>query len=364
MIFLIGCSVIIVITIISIARSKKSLKTILAEAKNEILYNFIGSRAIVQDVIMRGKNKTELPIKCGKVAVITGGTRGIGLEVIRMLLKCDIHVVVGCRNTQQGEMLLDSFRKDGIEKGSIDVIKLDISVMDSVKNFAMNVREKYPEVHYLINNAGIMFGPHIETRDGYESQFATNYLGHFFLTHLLLPQLKAGGKAKEMSRIVNVSSCAHMVGRINFDDINSRHNYIAGEAYAQSKLAQVLFSNYLDSQLRQEGVFVQAHSVHPGVVNTELFNGTHVKNLTPWVPSLLFKSPEKGAIPIVHACLSPRLEGKGGTYIHNCKIFAASNAAMSADLQEKLFEFTKTLLGIDKFGAIDNNNDSQMAAAV
>lgn len=114
--------------------------------------------------------------------------------------------------------------------------------MESVKQFAGIIKEKYSEINYLINNgkcikylldnphlnltvifvAGIMFGPYIETRDGYESQFATNYLGHFLLTHLLLPLLEAGGKKEEKSRIVNVSSCAHIVGDINFEDINNR----------------------------------------------------------------------------------------------------------------------------------------------
>ncbi|KAG5880491.1 hypothetical protein JTB14_035202 [Gonioctena quinquepunctata] len=287
MIFLIGCSVIIFVTVVAIARSKKSLKTILVEAKYEIMYNFIGSRAMVQDFVMKCKNRTELPLKCGKVALITGGTRGIGLEVIKMLLKCDIHVIIGCRNTQQGELLLDTFRKEGITTGNTDVLKLDISVMESVRDFAMAVREKYPQIHYLINNAGIMFGPYIETRDGYESQFSTNYLGHFLLTHSLLPQLKAAGKLKEMARIVNVSSCAHVVGEINFADINNRQKYIAGQAYAQSKLAQVLFTNYLERQFRKEGACVQIHSVHPGIVNTELFNGTQLKNVFPG-PQLCF----------------------------------------------------------------------------
>lgn len=137
--------------------------------------------------------------------------------------------------------------------------------------------------------AGIMFGPYIESRDGFESQFSTNYLGHFLLSHLLFPQLLAGGSAEAHSRIVNVSSCAHFVGKINFEDINSRNQYIASEAYAQSKLAQVLFTNYLDSMCIKEKYPIQVHSVHPGIVNTELFNGTHLKNLMPFVPSLFFK---------------------------------------------------------------------------
>lgn len=151
-----------------------------------------------------------------------------------------------------------------------------------------------------------MFGPQVESRDGYESQFATNYLGHFLLTHLLLNELKKAGSDKSRSRVVNVSSCAHVVGQINFEDINFRLNikkivnqsviiqtyrsqYIPAEAYAQSKLAQILFSNYLNELLTKEGAFVQVHSVHPGIVNTDLFNDTNLKTIAPWMPSLFFK---------------------------------------------------------------------------
>ncbi|KAJ8927134.1 hypothetical protein NQ314_020407 [Rhamnusium bicolor] len=213
---------------------------------------------------MKRKNKTVLSSKSGKVAVITGGTRGIGLEVIKMLLKCDITVVIGCRNTAQGEILLNILKNENITKGKIEVLKLDISIMDSVKQFSTTVKENYPKIHYLINNAGIMFGPYIETIDGYESQFSTNYLGHFLLTHFLLPQLKAAGEQQSMARIVN--------------------------------------------------------------------------------------NAEQGAIPIVHACLSSKLEGKGGTYIHNCKVFPTSEMANSVELQKRLFDFTIKLLKINNFG--------------
>ncbi|CAH1974025.1 unnamed protein product [Acanthoscelides obtectus] len=289
MIFIIGCGIIVFITAVAIVRSKKSLKTILAEARYELFYNFVGSKAMLQDFFMRKSNKTELLMKTGKNAVITGGTRGIGFEVIKMLMKCDINVIIGCRNIQQGQALLEKFRSEEIKTGNIDVFKLDISVTESVKEFVAAVSQKYSKIHYLINNAGIMFGPYIETRDGYESQFSTNYLGHFLLTHLLMPQLKAAGEEKDNARIVNVSSCAHVIGKLKFEDINNRNRYIPGEAYAQSKLAQILFSNYLNKLLEKEGAHVQVHSVHPGIVNTDLFNSTHLKKLVPCLPKLLFK---------------------------------------------------------------------------
>ncbi|XP_076273427.1 uncharacterized protein LOC143204630 [Rhynchophorus ferrugineus] len=352
MIVAIGCLVIICATTVAIIRSKKPFKLIVAEAKYEIMYNIIGSKYMMNDIIMRKKNKTDLPSNLEKTAIITGGTRGIGSEVIRLLLTCDINVIIGCRNVQQGEALLKNIRDMGITTGNITVYQLNISVIESVKKFANQVKEDYQKIDYLINNAGIMFGPYVESLDGYESQFSTNYLGHFLLTHLLLPELKRAGSEKSYSRVVNVSSCAHVLGRINFDDINCRNRYIASEAYAQSKLAQVMFSVYLNDLLKKENECVQIHSVHPGIVNTELFNGTSLKKLAPWVPNLFFKTPEQGAMPILYACLSPDLEGKGGTYIDNCQVISPSNSALDKDVQEKLFSFTKNLLNIEKYSTL------------
>ncbi|KAK9886960.1 hypothetical protein WA026_019218 [Henosepilachna vigintioctopunctata] len=348
MIIIGGCLVVIFVTFIAIMKSKKPLNLIMAEAKYEMVYNAMGSRALIQDWLMSGSNKIDLISQTGRVAVITGGARGIGAEVVKMLMKCDMKVIIGCRNVQTAQLLEKKYRDEGIDKGNIEIFQLDISSSDSVKKFASEVTEKHDKIHYLINNAGIMFGPRIETRDGFESQFSTNYLGHFLLTHLLLESLKKAGDEKCYSRIVNVASCAHIAGTINFEDINSRSRYISSEAYAQSKLAQILFTNYLDALFRKEGLHIQAHSVHPGIVNTELFDGTHLKNIAPWFPNLMFKTPEQGARPIVHACISPELERKGGTYIHNCKIFPTSELARDEDLQKKLFEFTNTLIGIQE----------------
>ncbi|CAG9762072.1 unnamed protein product [Ceutorhynchus assimilis] len=347
MFILIACVVVLSATAIAVIRSKKPLKLILAEAKYELLYSAMGSKYMMHDILMRKKNITDLPLKSGKTAVITGGTRGIGLEVIKLLLKCDINVIIGCRNIQQGENLLPKFREEGISTGNIEVFQLDISVLESVRKFAELVKNKHDKIDYLINNAGIMFGSYVESRDGYESQFSTNYLGHFLLTYLLLPNLKKSGTENLKSRIINVSSCAHIMGKINFDDINCRAQYIPGEAYAQSKLAQILFSNHLNELLKKENANVQVHSVHPGLVDTGLFNDTNMKTVAPWLPSLFFKTPERGAYPIIHACLSPVLEGKGGTYIDNCQVVPASDRAENVELQEKLFSFTKKLLDIE-----------------
>lgn len=157
MIIAVGFLVIVCATTIAILRSKKPLKLILREAKFEILYNAVGSKYLMQDFLMKKHNKTDLPTKSGKTAVITGGTRGIGLEVIKLLLKCDINVIVGCRNVQKGENLLNKFREEGISTGNIEVYLLDISVLESVTNFAKTVKKKHHKIDYLINNGKVNF---------------------------------------------------------------------------------------------------------------------------------------------------------------------------------------------------------------
>lgn len=153
-----------------------------------------------------------------------------------------------------------------------------------------------------------------------------------------------------------------------------RKQYISAAAYAQSKLAQVMFSNYLDAKLSSEGSHVQVHSVHPGIVNTDLFEGTPIKNLLPFVPALIFKvflfqrvnlifvygwinifqTPVEGATPLVYCAVSPKIEGRGGTYISNCKQNSTSQEANLPDLRERLFDYSKRLCGIDEYGKPSN----------
>ncbi|XP_047120945.1 dehydrogenase/reductase SDR family member on chromosome X isoform X2 [Schistocerca piceifrons] len=259
----------------------------------EIYYYVIGAAAIVEDFMNGHRNKLELVQRPGDVAVITGGARGIGVEVVKNLLKCDMHVII----------------------------------------------------------AGIMFVPFSLTEDGYESHFAVNYLGHCLLTHLLLPQLKVGGHSRDVNaRIINVSSSAHVVGNINFKDLNLKDMYVASEAYAQSKLAQLLFTKKLESLLRESDSHVQVHAVHPGVVNTDLFNDTTLKKIFPWVPPLFFKTPAQGAITIMHACLSPSLEGHGGNYLSNSRVIANSPKADNKVTQDKLWDAMRKIVEVHMFG--------------
>lgn len=224
----------------------KSLKHILSELRYTIDMQGTGAGGLIDDWINVWRNKIVLPDAKSKIAVVTGGARGIGTEVIRGLLKANVFVIAGVRKPEAVKKIAET-----IENGdNLVAFPLDLQSLKSVKKFAEIVLEKYPSIQMLVNNAGIMYGDYQLTEDGFENQLATNHLGHFYLTHLMLPALKRGGAVGESARIVNVTSCAHYPGKIYFDDINMKYHYDSTAAYAQSKLAQVnIYLEYVFLQL-------------------------------------------------------------------------------------------------------------------
>lgn len=224
---------------------------------------------------------------------------------------------LGVRNPEGSKKSIDEYLGE-LAKDKVFYETCDTGDMQSVRDFARNVQSKFPEVHILINNgeccekvetdeknwtnlsciliffsyfvAGVMSTPYKETKDGFESQMAINYLGHFLLTHLLMPQLIAASKNNEgkNARIVNVSSCIHKISDMDYDDFHCTKFYYPVDAYAKSKLAQVYFSKYLDKILTEKGINVQVHAVHPGVVNTDLFEHSST-TYVPWFKDLVYK---------------------------------------------------------------------------
>jgi NAD(P)-dependent dehydrogenase (short-subunit alcohol dehydrogenase family) len=239
--------------------------------------------------------------------------------------------------------------------GSVEVAELDLTSLDSVRAFAARFNEAHEELQLLVNNAGII------TEQGWELQFATNHLGHFLLTGLLVPALRAGAP----SRVVIVSSAAHLLSPVNFDDVHfERRDYDKWVAYAQSKTANVLFAQELNRRLQADGV--TANALHPGVIMTELarhLTRDDVKNMMERRPEgvpFRFKAVPAGAATSVWAATAPELEGRGGLYLEDCGIgepageaapgtgyaphaFAPEAAKALWDLSEKLvgecFEF-------------------------
>lgn len=186
------------------------------------------------------------------------------------------------------------------------------------------------------------------TTEGFESHMAINYLGHFLLSHLLLPQLRAAGTKELNARIVNVSSCVHLLGEINYNDFHGRKFYYPAIAYNNSKLAQVLFTVHLNGLLEKKGDHVQVESCHPGVVNTDLFEHSSTTYI-PWMRKALFKNPEEGSRTVVHAAIAKKLEGKGGNYISNCRIGKTHKLANDLIECEKFFRYTCDMLNIKEF---------------
>ena len=249
----------------------------------------------------------------GRNVVVTGGHAGIGLEVTRALAKAGASVLVGARNPDGAAQALNG-------SPNVEVDKLDLIDPWSINAFAARWLGTGKPLHILINNAGASGGPERDAR-GYETQFATNHLGHFQLTLALLPALRAAMGA----RVVNVASGAQRFGRIRWDDPNFTTDFDPLTAYAQSKTANVLFAVELDRRYAADRI--RGYAVHPGVVaGTKLNNAAGDEALRrmglideagdPIIdPTIGKKTPAQGASTIVFASASPLLDGIGGVYL-------------------------------------------------
>ncbi|KAA2239420.1 SDR family NAD(P)-dependent oxidoreductase [Chitinophaga agrisoli] len=256
----------------------------------------------------------------GKTAVVTGGYAGIGLETVKTFVAAGAKVVVPARDIQKATANLQGLHNVRIEK-------MDLMDPASIDAFAATFLAAHDTLHILVNNAGIMWVPLQRDQRGYESQLATNHLGHFQLTARLWPALKQANGA----RVVNVSSFGHQIAPFDFDDPNFKARpYETLQGYGQSKTANNLFAVALDR--RGKAVGVRAFSLHPGsVIGTdlgrvapmELFQqmGTHDANgeIFPEVAARL-KTVEQGAATSVWCATSPQLNGIGGVYCENADV--------------------------------------------
>ncbi|MBX7197632.1 MAG: SDR family oxidoreductase [Sandaracinus sp.] len=267
----------------------------------------------------------------GKTYVVTGGNSGIGLVTVLQLAKQGATVVLACRRPEEGEKARAQASADA--RGRIEVVALDLASLASVRAFAAEVSAKHPAIHGLVANAGVMNTPRGKTKDGFETQLGTNHLGHFLLTELLLPALEKGAP----SRVVVLSSCYHDVaqgreGRIDFDDLGfERRKYDGWEAYAQSKLANVLHAKHLAERVRARGI--TAVSVHPGWVRTNLIRSS----LPVWMQDTVLRpflrlagmiEPWEGTQTTLYALLSPEVEAHSGAYFSQLGMYRdkAANA--------------------------------------
>lgn len=252
-----------------------------------------------------------IPDQHGKVAVVTGGNSGIGYAAALALAAHGAHVVIAARNVEKGRAAAEMIRK--AQAGdAVDVMELDLSDLSSVRRFAEEVHQQFPALHLLINNAGVMALPYQQTADGFELQFATNHLGHFALTGLLLPLVLAAPGA----RVVTVSSGLHMRGKIDFDNLRGTAGYNRWAAYSQSKLANLLFAYELQRRLTAAGAEAISVGCHPGYAATNLqaagprMRGSRIGALLAVLGNRLFaQSAAMGALPTLYAATAPEVNG-------------------------------------------------------
>ncbi len=250
---------------------------------------------------MSNKWKTEnIANLDGKIAIVTGANSGIGFETAKALAEKGATVVMACRNRDKARAAVDKITSD-VPGAKLRIIRLDLADLEAVREFAEQFKAHYERLDLLINNAGIMIPPYTQTKDGFEVQFGANHLGHFALTGLLLDMILATPGA----RIVNVSSNAHRMGSgtIDFDNLNAEKGYDAREAYAQSKLANLLFTLELNARLQELNAAAMATSAHPGWTVTNLQRG-----LLHAISRVVGQSPLMGALPTLRAAADPEAQ--------------------------------------------------------
>ncbi|MEU1392334.1 MULTISPECIES: SDR family NAD(P)-dependent oxidoreductase [unclassified Nonomuraea] len=297
------------------------------------------------DEVLKGIDLT------GRVALVTGGYSGLGLQTTRALSGAGAHVVVPARRRGPAEEALAGI--DGVEVG-----ELDLGDLDSVRRFAEEFLASGRDLHLVINNAGIMACPETRVGPGWEAQFATNHLGHYALVNRLWPAVERGG-----GRVVAVSSGGHRRSGMRWDDVMFEHGYDKWQAYGQAKTANVLFAVHLDALAKDAGV--RAFAVHPGGILTPLQRHLTKQEMVEagWIDeqgNLLnpgFKSPEQGAATQVWAATSPQLDGMGGVYCEDCDIAGRADGsgggvhpyATDPEQAARLWRLSAELTGVDAF---------------
>ena len=279
----------------------------------------------------------------GRICMITGTTSGIGKATALGLAKMGATVVMVSRDEARGRAAMDDIKKITANE-SIDLIVADLSSQESIHNLSEDFRDKFQNLHVLINNAGLTAEHQTLSVDGIDKLFAVNYLAPFLLTNLLLDLLKASAPA----RVVNVSSGAHSFGRINFDDLQGKKRS-AMRAYGDTKLALQLFTNELARKLEGTGVTVNA--LHPGVVATNI----NSRDSSPFMLRLFWKilkplmsSPEKGAQTSIYLASSPEVDGVSGKYFVKKKETKSSKESSDESISQRLWQVSAELTKVGR----------------
>lgn len=295
---------------------------------------------------------SDIPDQTGRTVVVTGASSGVGYETAKALARRGAAVVLAGRDASKTGAASDRIRA-AAPGARVDVQQLDLASLRSVRAAAGELRAAHPRLDLLVNNAGVMVPPYGRTEDGFELQIGTNHLGHFALTGLLLGSLRS----TPGSRIVTVSSRAHKRGRIDFDDLHSERGYAPKAAYAQSKLANLMFTYELQRRLAAAGDATIALAAHPGWARTELQRhaaASPVKGaILAAAGAVLSQSAERGALPVLRAAVDPDAHGAdyfGPSGPKEAKgdpvRVEASPSARDEAVQRRLWELSERLTGV------------------
>ncbi|BDP44048.1 hypothetical protein DAETH_40170 (plasmid) [Deinococcus aetherius] len=276
-----------------------------------------------------------------KIVLVTGATDGIGRVTARELARQGHQVLLTARNAAKGQRVVEEIRTE-TGKGA-ELYVGDLSSMGEVRRVAQEVRARHKRLDVLVNNAGGLFGERRETVDGFEYTFALNHLAYFLLTRLLLDPLHTAASETGDARVVNVSSVAHRLGRIHWDDPEFRRGYSGYAAYNQSKLMNVLFSNALARRLRGTGV--TSNALHPGAVRSGFnYNPGGLIQVVFSLTKLFRITPEQGARTSLYLATSPEVRGLSGGYFDRQRPRRAHPAAHDEAAQERLWRLSEHLL--------------------
>jgi NAD(P)-dependent dehydrogenase (short-subunit alcohol dehydrogenase family) len=297
----------------------------------------------------------DVPDQSGKTFFVTGANTGIGFEAAKVFAGKGARVLLGCRDIEKGKAALARIA-DAHPGADVELVEIDLADLASVRRAAEVVAAE-PKLDVLVNNAGVMWNPKTLTKDGFESQFGINHLGHFALTGLLLPKLEATPN----SRVVTVSSNGHRLGNgdLFWDDINADTEYHPRKRYYASKLANLLFTYELDRRLQAKGSSTFAVAVHPGASDTELSRyvsgpmGVLTRVATPLLRRFM-NTAEAGAWPTELAATAPGVEGGQyfgpggrGEMAGPAKQVDSSEASKDPNKAKRLWDLSIEMTGVD-----------------
>jgi NAD(P)-dependent dehydrogenase (short-subunit alcohol dehydrogenase family) len=300
----------------------------------------------------RGWTAQEIPDQHGRTAIVTGANSGLGRIVARELARHGAGMIIATRDTAKGGEAASAI-KAAFPSATVEAAQLDLANLGSIRAFAERIRAGHDHIDLLVNNAGVMAAPYRRTADGFELQFGTNHLGHFALTGLLLPLLRVRPDA----RVVTVSSNAHKRGQMRFDDQQGEHGYSRWGAYAQSKLANLLFAFELQRRLKAAGWRLISVVAHPGysATNLQLSGPPPYERFVMRLGNRLFAQPaEMGALPLLYAATAADLPG--GSYVgpdgmgemrgRHPMLVQATERARDEEAARRLWEISERLTGV------------------